>query len=113
MQRHLHTFAETFPRGSKVLTRVHVVPTVVGGVNPGSTLVQIHFPRLQSAVNSLDAKWNTSMSCQNFGGEPDIAYNAVQDLVQDIVTGRQALVTGHVSLIHYNCYSVVRVYSDI
>jgi len=118
MQRHLHIFAETFPRGSKVPTRVHVVPTVVGGVNPGSTLVQIHFPRLQSAVNSLDANWNTSMLC--FRGRARYCIQCrtgsgarYSHSLNSGATGRQTLVTGHVCLIHYSCYSVVCIRSDI
>lgn len=84
MQEHLDTFAETFPRTCSVPGRVYIVPTVDRGLIPGSRIAQRHYPRLQTAMGSLHAKWNASMFRQNFRDEPEIAYNAVQNLLQDI-----------------------------
>ena len=84
IQEHLDTFAETFPRGCSVPGRVYVVPTMDRGLIPGSRIFQRHYPRLQTAMHSLHTKWNASMFRQNFRDEPEIAYNAVRNLMQDI-----------------------------
>jgi len=87
MQKHLDTFANTFPPKSMVPSRVYIIPTIDKGLKPGSRMAEKHFARLQDAVESLNARWNASMFPHRFRDEPEIAYNAVRTLLEGMNAG--------------------------
>jgi len=80
MRSHLRTFKETFPRGCRAPSRVCVVPTIDEGLKPNCNLVRQHLPKLQAAVNSLN-EWQASMFPQIFRDEPEIACDAIRNLL--------------------------------
>ncbi|KAI6108244.1 hypothetical protein F5141DRAFT_1215985 [Pisolithus sp. B1] len=94
MQRHLDTFATTFPKKSMVPSYVYVVPT--GNSADSKTGQQL--PELESVAKSSygngGRKWRASVFPGVFKGQSEIAWSAALLLLKDIVKNQPNEIPG-------------------
>ncbi|KIJ63776.1 hypothetical protein HYDPIDRAFT_29125 [Hydnomerulius pinastri MD-312] len=85
IQRHLNTFANAFSGIAYVPQRLHVVATLDKDSDKiKDNVIELRKSRLQDQMKSLDGgrvKWRSSMYLHMFEGNPDTAWDAVQELL--------------------------------
>lgn len=65
--------------------RVCVVPTMEPACKLGSERIEKRMAQLDAEMKSLDGrKWSASMFPTVFAGQPDVAWDVVQNLLEDI-----------------------------
>ncbi|KIM56705.1 hypothetical protein SCLCIDRAFT_17134 [Scleroderma citrinum Foug A] len=85
MERHLNIFSSSFPARCTVPMRVCVVPTMEPACKLGSERIEERLAQLDAETMSLDGpKWSASMFPSVFAGQPDVAWEVVQKLLEDI-----------------------------
>ena len=85
MERHLNALLRAFPTSFKAQTCVSVVPTLEPACKLGSGKVEKRLAQLEDKRVSLDkGRWTALKLSTMFKGEPEVAWEVVQDLLENM-----------------------------